>query len=146
MLHYIVLVASSPSLTSCEYFLPHNDWVQYSCNDLYMFNYDGKLGDSPANLLINQGGYGHTTRALPGVSLPSGSRTRNLQTLDPAFKPLRCSRDVIILYHIMYHYYNIILFISCVYPNRLSRRGGETGGRDRDGGQGAAEGGRGREA
>jgi hypothetical protein len=31
-----------------------------------------KLGDSPANLLINQWGYGHTTRALPGVSLPSG--------------------------------------------------------------------------
>jgi hypothetical protein len=51
------------------------------------------LGDSPANLLINQGGYGHTTRAPPGVSLPSGSRTRNLQILDPAFKPLRCSGD-----------------------------------------------------
>jgi hypothetical protein len=28
-----------------------------------------KLGDSPANILINQGGYGHTTRAPPGVSL-----------------------------------------------------------------------------
>jgi hypothetical protein len=52
-----------------------------------------KLGDSPANLLINQGGYGHTTRVPPGVSLPSGSRTRNLQILDPAFKPLRCSGD-----------------------------------------------------
>jgi hypothetical protein len=52
-----------------------------------------KLGDSPANLLINEGGYGHTTRAPPGVSLPSGSRTRNLQILDPVFKPLRCSGD-----------------------------------------------------
>jgi hypothetical protein len=52
-----------------------------------------KLGDSPANLLINQGGYGHTTRAPPGASLPSGFRTRNLQILDPAFKPLRCSGD-----------------------------------------------------
>jgi hypothetical protein len=38
-------------------------------------------------------GYGHTTRATPGVSLPSGSRTRNLQILDPAYKPLRCSGD-----------------------------------------------------
>jgi hypothetical protein len=54
-----------------------------------------KLGDSPANLLINQGGYGHITRAPPGVSLPSGSRTRNLQILDPAFKPLRCSGDTV---------------------------------------------------
>jgi hypothetical protein len=50
-----------------------------------------KLGDSPANFLINQEGYGHTTRAPPGVSLPSGSRTWNFQILDPAFKPLRCS-------------------------------------------------------
>jgi hypothetical protein len=32
-------------------------------------NFRKKLGDSPANLLINQGGYGHTTRAQPGVSL-----------------------------------------------------------------------------
>jgi hypothetical protein len=52
-----------------------------------------KLGDSPANLLINQGDYGHTTRAPPGASLPSGSRARNLRILDPAFKPLRCSGD-----------------------------------------------------
>jgi hypothetical protein len=55
-----------------------------------------QLGNSPANLLINQGGYGHTTREPPGVSLPSGSRTRNLQILDPAFKPLRCSGDSLI--------------------------------------------------
>jgi hypothetical protein len=51
------------------------------------------IGDTPANSLVNQGGYGHTTRAPPGVSLPSGSRARNLQILDPAFKPLRCSGD-----------------------------------------------------
>ena len=38
-------------------------------------------------------GYGHTTRATPGVSLPSGSRTRNLRILDPEYKPLRCSGD-----------------------------------------------------
>jgi hypothetical protein len=29
--------------------------------------------------------YGHTSRAPPGVSLPSGSRTRTLQILDPAY-------------------------------------------------------------
>jgi hypothetical protein len=44
-------------------------------------------------LSINQGGYGRTSRATPGASLPSGSRTRNLQILDPAFKPLHCSGD-----------------------------------------------------
>jgi hypothetical protein len=37
--------------------------------------------------------YGHTTRAPPGVSLPSRSRTWNLRILDPAFKPLRYSWD-----------------------------------------------------
>ncbi len=42
----------------------------------------------PSQFINQSRGYGHTTRAPPGVSLPSGSRTRNLQILDPAFKPL----------------------------------------------------------
>jgi hypothetical protein len=49
----------------------------------------------PSQFINQPRGYGHTTRATPGVSLPSGSRTRNLQILDPAYKPLRYSGDVI---------------------------------------------------
>jgi hypothetical protein len=47
----------------------------------------------PSQFINQPRGYGHTTRATPGVSLPSGSRTRNLRILDPAYKPLRCSGD-----------------------------------------------------
>jgi hypothetical protein len=42
----------------------------------------------PSQFMNQPGGYGHTTRATPWVSLPSGSRTRNLKILDPAYKPL----------------------------------------------------------
>jgi hypothetical protein len=41
--------------------------------------------------LFNQGGHGHTPRAPPGVSLPSGSRTRNPRILDPSYRPPRKS-------------------------------------------------------
>jgi hypothetical protein len=47
----------------------------------------------PSQFINQPRGYGRTTRATPGVSLPSGSRTRNLRILDAAHKPLRCSGD-----------------------------------------------------
>jgi hypothetical protein len=45
------------------------------------------------NLGIPPRSYGHTSRASHGVSLPSGSRTWNLQILDPEYKPLHYSGD-----------------------------------------------------
>jgi hypothetical protein len=47
----------------------------------------------PSQFINQPTGYGHTTRATPGVSLPSGSRTRNLQILDLVYKPPRCLGD-----------------------------------------------------
>jgi hypothetical protein len=52
-----------------------------------------KTWEFPSQFSNQPRGYGHTTRAPPGVSLPSGSRTRNLRILDLAYKPLRWSGD-----------------------------------------------------
>jgi hypothetical protein len=51
----------------------------------------------PSQFINQPRGYGHTTRATPGVSLPCGSRTRNLQILDTAsaYKPLCSSEDTV---------------------------------------------------
>jgi hypothetical protein len=45
----------------------------------------------PSQFIIRPRGQGYTSRAKPGVSLPSRLRTRNLRILDPAYKPLRYS-------------------------------------------------------
>jgi hypothetical protein len=41
----------------------------------------------PSQLIKQPRSYSHTSRAPPGVSLPSRSRARNLRILDPAYKP-----------------------------------------------------------
>jgi hypothetical protein len=60
-----------------------------------------KLVDSPASFLINQGVMPTLQERRLGYHsrLPIGSRTRNLQILDPVYKPLRCLGDI---YHISY--------------------------------------------
>jgi hypothetical protein len=52
-----------------------------------------QLGDFPGQLINQPRGY---TKATPWVSLPTWSRIRNLQILDPAYKPLRCSGDALV--------------------------------------------------
>ncbi len=77
--------------TVCRYCTVYRYGTVYRYCTVY--RYGTETCGFPSQCTNQPRGYGHTTRAPPGVSLPSGSRTRNLRILCPAYKPQGCSGD-----------------------------------------------------